>query len=116
VPAAAPDFTLSTGTSQRVPHHHAVLIASRCVRSCVLVADGVICIEGRRTALPLHAALLSLGDGQRGTFRLALGPAARSALRRALARGRRAAASITVRATDGSGGTRTRRVSVRLRR
>jgi hypothetical protein len=113
---AGPDFTLSTGGSQRVPHHHAVVIASRCVLSCVLVADGVVRISGRRGTLPLRAALLSLGDGQRGSLRLQLGPAARSALRRALARGRRATAAISVRATDAAGRTSTRTVTVRLRR
>ncbi len=122
-PAATPTPAVSTpaavslaaGASQRVLRTGAVRISARCARVCSLIGHGTIRVAGTPPCPAPRQRRADAGRGERGTLSLAVGRSARSVLRRALARGRRAVATVRVRATT-AGATTTRTVHVRLRR
>jgi hypothetical protein len=84
------------GQGKQVVRRRAVVVSATCSGRCRIVARGTVTIPGTPRPAPLTAATRRLAGGRRGTLRLALPGRTRSALARALAEGKRAAATVTV--------------------
>jgi PKD repeat protein len=112
-PSSPLKLTLGGPTLQRPLARKAVTVVAACDRPCSLTATGRVRM-GRR-ALGLVGASRTLGAAGTTTLSLRVLPAARTKLGLLLKPGRRARASITVRATGAGGGsvTATRVVAVR---
>ena len=119
--AARRSLSVSAAARQRVLRTAVLRIRVRCDEACSVRASGRVRIARTRARaaadrpLLVRAARARLSAGARTTLRLRLARSTRARIARALRRPRRTAtASVTVRATDAAGNTRTRTVRVRI--
>ncbi len=93
-----------------------MIVSASCDEPCSLQASGRIAVLGTTIALPLRAASGQLARPGRKTLKLALSAAAQKRLAKLFAEGKRARATVTVRAVDGAGNRRSATGTFALRR
>ena len=118
-PTPAPDTSIvlrvDARASQKPLRQRAVVAYARCPQeSCTVRAAGYVRVSGRRVRLV--PASRSLPAATRGRLSLRLSSKALRSVRRALGRGTRLTARLSIRATDAAGNVAGRSLSVRLRR
>ena len=91
-------------------------MAVRCNEACGFTASGKMRVSGSKKRYGLRKSSKLAAGGRRVRVRLALSKKGTATLRRTLARRRRASATVTILARDGSGDQTSRRVSIRARR
>ena len=84
--------------------------------ACRASAATVVSIRGSSKRYKLRTVSANVPAGSSARLRLALSKSAKTAVRRALARGRRVSATITLTATDAAGNRSKTTRTVRLRR
>jgi hypothetical protein len=82
----------------------------------MLKATATVSLPGASRALKLRAVTRSASSGKQVRLRLKLSGKTLRAVRRALRRGKKVIATVTVVATDVSGGTTTAKRKIRLKR
>lgn len=110
-----PVLVLSGATSQHIGLRSSfVVLASARSEACRVVASGTVAFAGSASSYRLRTISASIGKGR--TTRLVMGvpSAALSAVRRALKKGRRVQAVVSVAARDAAGNRTTKRRTVRL--
>ena len=112
----APGLGVTRARSQRVLRQKGFIVAIRCNEACGFTASGKMRVSGSKTRYGLRRSSKLATAGKRVRVRLALSKRGTAVLRRTLARRRRASATVTVLARDGSGNQTTRKVSIRARR
>jgi DNA-binding beta-propeller fold protein YncE len=111
-----PTLTLSGRQRQRAARQGGVTVGVACpTEPCEISAVGTVPLPGGRV-LRLRAAGAELATGGTATLKLGLARKALRAVRRALRRGRKLRASLTVTARDGDGNETVADRTVRLRR
>jgi len=118
---AAPDtgppaVALSRARSQRALRQKGFIVAVTCNEACGFTASGRMRVSGSKTRYGLRKSSKLAAAGKRVRVRLALSRKGTAALRRTLARRRRASVTITVLARDAAGNETARKVSIRARR
>jgi hypothetical protein len=111
-----PTLRLAARSPQRVLRQKGVIVSASCDEACTLSASGRIWILGQKTGLRLRPASGKLGGRGRRALGLALSPAATRRLNRLLNEGKRAHATVAVRAVDRAGNTSTAKRTVAVRR
>ena len=111
-----PGLGISRARRQRVLRQKGFIVALRCNEPCGFTASGKMRVSGSKKRYGLRRSSKLATAGKRVRVRLALSKKGTAVLRRTLARRRRATASVTVLARDGSGNQTTRKVSIRARR
>ena len=112
----APSVALSRARTQRVLRQKGFIVAVKCNEACGFTASGTMRVSGSKKRYGLRKSSKLAAAGQRVRVRLALSKAGTKALRRTLARRRRATATVTILASDGAGNQTSRRVSIRAKR
>ena len=112
----APSLSVSRKRSQRALRQKGFIVSVKCGEACGFNASGTMRISGSRTRYGLRKSSKLVNASKRVRVRLAPSRKGTAALRRALARGRRVAVTVTVLARDGSGNQTTRKVAIRARR
>ena len=92
-----------------------LLVRVRCSERCRIRAIGTLTLRRRGLRIRVRQVKRSLAANPPVAIRLKVSGPSRSAVARALRRGRRVSASITVRARDGRGRLRVARRTIRLR-
>jgi subtilisin family serine protease len=110
-----PKLTLRSVSPQRAATTGRLSFVARCKTACAVSASGTASSARGRT-FKLGRASRSLRGGRRARLTLRLSPRARAAMRRALARRRKAVAVVTVIAVDGRGSRVRAKRTVRIRR
>jgi Tol biopolymer transport system component len=111
----APNLLILARTPQRVVRQKNVQVAIACDEPCVVRASGVVVVAGQRGKIRLRDASGSIDAFTAKQLKLRLSGAALQRVRAALAQGKRATATVSVRAVDsfGNAGTRTRKVKLK---
>ena len=112
----APGLGLSRARSQRVLKQKGFIVAVRCNEACGFTASGKMRLSGSKKGYALRKSSKLVAGGKRVRVRLGLSKAGTKALRRTLARRRRASATVTILASDAAGNQTSRKVSIRARR
>jgi hypothetical protein len=110
-----PKLTVRAAARQRAATTGTLTVIARCKKSCSVSATGTVSSARGRT-FDLKRATRSLRGGKRRRLTLRLSRRARAAMRRALERGRKATALVTVTAVDGRGSRARAKRSIRIRR
>jgi thermitase len=110
-----PKLRLSGAHRQRAVKERRLTLYARCKGRCSAVAKGTLTTGGSRT-YRLKGAARALRGGKRKQLVLRLSPRTRGAAKRALSRGRRVIARLTVTATDRRGSSARAKRTVRVRR
>ena len=112
----APGLGLSGKAVQNILRQRAVVVFGACDEACTLSARGTLSVPGASRVHRLRPARRSATAGTRVRLRLKVPPKALSAARKALRRGRKVQARVTIVATDAAGNRRTATRRVRARR
>ncbi len=115
-PLTNPVLALAVAGTQRVLAKKAIVVHGSCAASCTLKASATVTLAGASRALKLRAVTRSAASGKQVRLRLKLSGKTMRAVRRALRQGNRVSATVTVVATDPSGGTTTAKRKIRLKR
>lgn len=110
----APVLRLGGPRRQRLTRR-GLLVRARCSEPCRLRALGRLGLSRRGKRLRLREVRRRLAAGRTASLRMKASRSTRAAVRRALRRGRRVSALVTVRVRDGAGNLRVARRRVRLR-
>ena len=113
--AASLTLTLGGSSPQRLLAQQGIVVTAMCNTRCSLSATGSATILGTKNVFALTRATASLGAGKR-TLTLRISAAQQKRFHQSFRPGQRAQAVITVRATDGAGGTATAKRTVAVRR
>jgi glucose/arabinose dehydrogenase len=111
-----PSLTLTRARSQRVLRQNGFVVSVKCSEPCGFTAGGTMRVSGSKTRYGLHKVSKLVSGGKRVRVRLALSKKGTAALRRTLARHRRASATVTVLARDAAGNGAAKKASIRARR
>jgi hypothetical protein len=92
-----------------------VILLASCSATCTLSATGAVALAGASRTLGLRAISRSAQSGQQVRLRLTLSAKTLRAVRRALRRGKKPVARVTVVASDAAGNSAktTRRINLR---
>ena len=112
----SPTLALTARSPQRVLTQKGVILSASCDEACTLKASGTIAILGQRTRLPLRPASGTLDAPGRQTLKLGLSSSAQKRLSSLFRQGRRASATVSVRAVDKAGNASTAKRTVSARR
>jgi hypothetical protein len=110
----APRLRLRARSRQRALRRRAVIVSASCNESCSLTASGTVRIAGQRGRPKLEQVRRRLAARAQAILRLRPSRAARGAMRRALRRDRKVTATISIRARDSAGNTRSARRVIRI--
>ena len=113
---AAPAVALSRRRAQRVLRQKGVVLAVRCNEACGFTASAKMRVSRSKKRYSVRKVTRQAAAGQRVKFKLRLYSKGLRALRRTMARKRRAALTVTIVARDSAGNRSTRRVGIRARR
>jgi hypothetical protein len=113
----APNVKLGGKKRQRIGRTRAVTVTATCTNeACGLTATGGVNVSGAARSFRLKGVTKSAAPGATVRLRLRLRRKAVRGVRLALRARRRVRAKVTVTAVDGSGNSRTARITVRARR
>jgi hypothetical protein len=93
-----------------------VIVHASCAAPCTLTASAKVSLAGASRALKLRGIVRKAGTGKQVRLRLALSKKALRSVRRALRRGKKLTARVTVVATDAAGNSRKATRKIRLKR
>lgn len=118
VPAAvAPKLTLKGSRRQRVLKQRGLTVRASCDQACTVTASANVSVPGAAKLYKFRKASKSVAGGATATLKLKLSKKTRAAIRRALRKGKKLKAKVTVKATStASGLPATATLTVRLRR
>jgi hypothetical protein len=116
VDSLAPGLGLSGKAVQKILQQGAVVVLGSCDEACTLIATGTLSVPGASKVYRLRRARRSASAGTRVMLRLKVPRKAVSAARKALRRGRRVQARVTIVALDAAGNRRTATRRIRARR
>ena len=110
-----PSLALVAAGTQRVLAQRGVIVLASCGAPCTLSASAKVSLAGASRALKLRGIVRSAASGKQVRLRLTLSKKALRSVRRALRRGVRLTATVTVIATDalGNSGKATRRIKLK---
>ena len=91
---------LAAAGIQHVLANKAIIVVGSCNAPCTLKASATVSLPGASRALKLRSVSRSAGSGKQVTLRLKLSGKTLRAVRRALRRGKKVTATVTVIATD----------------
>jgi hypothetical protein len=111
-----PAVTVSRRRAQRALRQKGFVVSVRCSEACGFTASGTMRISGSKKRYGLRKASKLLAANRTSRVRLALSKKGTVALRRTLARHRRASVTVLVDARDGANNEATKKVSIRARR
>jgi lysophospholipase L1-like esterase len=112
-----PALRLSGAPVQRVLRQRGVRVVVACpVEACTATARGKVVVRGSARRFKLRSATKQIAKGARATLKLRLQEKALTAIGRALGRGKRVTATVTVTARDAAGNATTKRRTIRLKR
>jgi plastocyanin len=112
----APKLTLGRARAQRLTRRRMLVIRVRVNERATVSARGRVSVPESSRVFSFKKATRSLAAGAHARLKLRLSRKARSAVRSALAGGKRLRARVTIVATDSSGNQRTARRTIKLRR
>jgi Bacterial Ig domain len=113
----APALQLSGATVQRVLRQRGVLLVVACpAEACTATAKGKVVVGGSAKVYRVTPATKELAGGAKATLKLKLRRTVLAAIGRALRRGKKVSAKVTVTARDAAGNVTTKRRSIRLKR
>jgi plastocyanin len=113
--AAPPASRLDAAGTQRALRRRAIVVTGACSEDCTVAVAATITVPGAR-AMKLVGPRRSARAGSRVTLTLKLSGRTLTALRRALTRGARVSARVTLSATDAAGNRSVATLRVRLAR
>jgi chitodextrinase len=111
----APKLTLGGPKSQRLAGG-ALALTARCDEQCTVTASAKLKIGRSSGLFKSSRASQALAAGKDATLRLRFSSRSLRSIRRALARGRRVLAKVTVRSNDAAGNVGSARATIRLKR
>jgi RTX calcium-binding nonapeptide repeat (4 copies) len=113
----APALNLSGATVQRVLAQRGVVVVAACpTEACTATATGKVVVRGSAKRYKLRAATKQIAQGAKATLKLKLAKRALTAIRRALRRGKKVSAKLTVTANDARGNVNVEQRTIRLKR
>jgi plastocyanin len=110
-----PSLKLGGKTTQRALRRRAVLVAVEVNEASSVVAKGTVAVPGASKVIRLKQASKQLAAGAKANLKLKLPKQAPRAFGRALDRGRRLTAKVTVTAKDAAGNTRSAKRKIALK-
>ena len=111
-----PTLAVVAASTQRVLAKRGVVVLGSCAATCTMKATAKVSLPGASRTLKLRGVSRAARSGEQVRLRLALKGKTLRAVRRALRRGKRVFATVTVVATDPSGGKATAKRKIRLKR
>jgi len=112
----APALQLRGATSSKVLRHGGVHVLVTAAEACTVTAKGRVVVRGSAKFFKLRSATKQVAKGRTATLKLTLKRDALRAIGRALKKGKRASAKVTVTAKDAAGNFTTKRRTIRLKR
>jgi hypothetical protein len=111
-----PTLALLAAGTQRVLAQHGIVVLASCAGTCTLSASAKVSLAGASRSLKLRGIVRNAVSGKQVRLRLALSRKALRSVRRALRRGVKLTATVTVIATDAAGNSSKATRKVRLKR
>jgi lysophospholipase L1-like esterase len=113
----APALRLSGATVQRVLRQRGVRVVVACpVEACTATATGKVVVRGSARRFKLRSTTRQIATGAKAALKPKLGKKALTAIRRALRRGKKVYAKLTVTAKDAAANVTTKRRTIKLKR
>lgn len=113
----APVAAIAVPSPQRVTERGAIAVRVSCPQeNCKATARGTLSVPGAAATFRLAPVSAGVVQGKRATLALKLSKRARAAVRKALAKGRRVNATVTVTVVDAAGNATRSKRTIRLRR
>ena len=116
VPTGGPTLALLAAGKQKVLKQRGVIVFASCGSPCTLTASAKVSLAGASRALKLRGIVRNATSGKQVRLRLTLSKKALRSVRRALRRGVKLTATVTVIATDAAGGSSKATRKIRLKR
>jgi glucose/arabinose dehydrogenase/PKD repeat protein len=114
--ASGPILVLAAAGTQHVLRQRGVIVHASCAGSCTLSAAATVTLPGASRSLKLRGITRTSAAGRQVRLRLTFSKKALRSIRRALRRGVRLTANVTVIATDTAGNSRKSTRQIRLKR
>jgi PKD repeat protein len=111
---SGPVLILAAARTQHVRGHRSIEVHGGCVAACTLKATAKVSLAGASKTLKLRGSSAKAASGKVVTLRIKLTGKKMRSIRRALRRGKKVTATVTVVATDGSGASSAKR-KIRLK-
>lgn len=113
---AAPGLQLAGRPSQNPLERGSVVVTAECpTEACTAAANGSVSVPGAAKVYKLRPATRRIAKGGREKLELKLSKTSRNAIGRALGRGRKLKAKVTVTAKDAAHNATTKRLGIRLK-
>jgi hypothetical protein len=109
-------LVLAAAGTQHVLRQRGVIVHASCAGSCTLSASATVTLPGASRALKLRGITRTSAAGRQVRLRLTFSKKALRSIRRALRRGVKLTATVTVIATDSAGNSRKSTRRIRLKR
>jgi glucose/arabinose dehydrogenase len=113
--AKGPTLVLAAARTQHLLGKRAIEVHGGCLSACTLKATATISLPGASKSLKLRGISVKAASGKVVTLRIKLSKKTMRAIRRAMRRGKKVTATVTVIATDANGASSAKR-KVRLKR
>jgi hypothetical protein len=112
----APTLALLAARTQKVLKQRGVIVRASCAAPCTLTASATVSLAGASRSLKLRGIVRQAASGKQVRLRLALSSKTLRSIRRALRRGVKLTAKVTVVATDAAGNSSKSTRRIRLKR
>jgi hypothetical protein len=116
VTGSKPTLALVAARTQKVLKQGGVIVLARCAAPCTLTASATVSLAGASRSLKLRGIVRQAASGKQVRLRLVLSKKALRSIRRALRRGVKLTAKVTVVATDAAGNSSKSTRTIKLRR
>jgi PKD repeat protein len=116
VTGTAPTLALVAPRTQKVLKQRGVIVLASCSSPCTLRASATVTLAGASRSLKLRGIVRQAASGKQVRLRLALSSKTLRSIRRALRRGVKLTAKVTVVATDAAGNSSKSTRRIRLKR
>ena len=113
--ATGPTLVLAAARTQHLLGKRTIEVHGGCLSACTLKATATVSLPGASKSLKLRGVSVKAASGKVVTLRIKLSKKSMRAVRRALRRGKKVIATVTVIATDASGASSAKR-KIRLKR
>lgn len=113
--ATGPSLVLAAARTQHLRGKRSIEVQGGCLSACTLKATATVSLPGASKSLKLRGVSVKAASGKVVTLRIKLSKKSMRAVRRALRRGKKVIATVTVIATDATGASSAKR-KIRLKR
>ena len=113
--ATGPTLVLAAARTQHLLGKRSIEVQGGCLSTCTMKATATLSFPGASKSLKLRGVSVKAASGKVVTLRIKLSKKSMRAVRRALRRGKKVMATVTVIATDASGASSAKR-KIRLKR